>query len=65
MSSSSVDKGDWQLECVTGTYTKQTILSRDYELFLNKHKTIPNLLLNTNRHVWHIFWNLMFIIKLL
>ncbi len=36
MSSISVDTGIWELEIAAEKYTKQTILSKDYKLFLSK-----------------------------
>ncbi len=36
MASISVDTGNWALECAVEMYTKQTMLSKDYKLFLSK-----------------------------
>ncbi len=36
MASISVNTGNWALECVAEIYTKQTIHSKDYKLFLSK-----------------------------
>ncbi len=36
MTSINVNNGNWALEILAEKYTKQTILSKDYELFLSK-----------------------------
>ncbi len=36
MASISVNTDNWALECATAKYTKQTMLSKNYELFLSK-----------------------------
>ncbi len=36
MASISVNTGNWAIEIAAEKYTKQTILSKDYKLFLSK-----------------------------
>ncbi len=36
MASISVNTGNWALECAAENYTKQTMLSKGYKLFLSK-----------------------------
>ncbi len=43
MSFSGVEAGNWAWERAAGTCTKQTILSKDYELFLHRHITVTHL----------------------
>ncbi len=55
-------------KCAAGTCTKQALLYQDHELFINNITNITlshNYALNINWHVWHIFCNLILIIKLL
>ncbi len=36
MASISVDTGNWALECAAEKYIRQTMLSKDYKLFISK-----------------------------
>ncbi len=51
MASFSVKNGNWALECAAEKYTKQTILSKDYKLFLSKYNYH---ILIIKEHLWHI-----------
>ncbi len=42
---------------------EQTIVSKDYEHFLNKYKTTNTYVLNNNKDVWHTCRNVIFILE--
>ncbi len=44
----------WILQYAAEIYTKQTMLSKDYDLF-EIQKLSQTYVLITNRHVWHMF----------
>ncbi len=72
----SIDTGHLAFECVAWTSTKQTMLSKEYELFLNKQISLGHILkysfenyynIISNLKEWHHFfgmWQLVFLSKI-